>query len=134
MILKSLSKYSDIALLFLRVGLGIMFILHGLPKMTGGVEVWTKLGGAMSAVGISFFPAFWGFMAAITEVFGGFLLILGLLTRPACILLAFTMLIAALMHLQAGDGFKGSAHAIELCIVFITMIFLGPGRISIDKG
>ena len=62
----------DIALLILRVGIGIMFILHGYPKMMGGMEKWILLGSyGMSSLGIDYFPAFWGFMSAFSEFFGG---------------------------------------------------------------
>lgn len=123
----------DIGLLILRLGIGVMFIMHGLPKITGGPERWEALGGAMGALGIHFIPVFWGFMAAFAEFFGGIFLIFGLLWRPATFLLFFTMLVAALFHLERGDGFKGSAHAIELGIVFLGLFFTGPGKYIIRK-
>ena len=36
MIFRFLDKYRDIGLLILRVGIGIMFMIHGLPKLTAG--------------------------------------------------------------------------------------------------
>jgi len=50
MIFHKLDKHRDIGLLILRVGIGIMFMCHGFPKLTTGPEVWTKLGGALSSV------------------------------------------------------------------------------------
>ena len=91
-ILSSLSKYSDLGLLIIRLGLGIMFIMHGYPKLTGGPEMWEKIGGAMGNVGINFLPVFWGFLAAFAEAVGGLLFALGLLFRPTAFALAFTML------------------------------------------
>ena len=132
-LLSGLSKYSNVGLLIIRVGLGIMFIMHGYPKLIGGPEMWEKLGGAMGNVGINFAPVFWGFLAAVAEAGGGLLLALGLFFRPACIALAFTMLIAALVHLTGGEGIMGSSHAIELGIVFLGLILVGPGKYSIDK-
>lgn len=128
-----LSRYSDIGLLVVRVGLGAMMIFHGWGKLAGGEEVWAQVGGAMGNFGITFYPVFWGLAAALTEVIGGALLALGFLTRIACILLAFVMLVATVMHLSAGDGLKGAAHAIEVGIVFLGLILVGPGRLSIDK-
>ena len=132
-ILSSLSKYSDLGLLILRLGLGIMFIMHGYPKLTGGPEMWEKIGGAMGNVGINFLPVFWGFLAAFAEAVGGLLFALGLLFRPTAFALAFTMLIAALVHLSGGEGVMGASHAIEVGIVFFGFILVGPGKYSIDK-
>ena len=83
MCLGFLEKYRDEGLLILRIGLGIMFILHGLPKMMGGPEQWAGLGMAMGNLGITFAPAFWGFMAAFAELVGGICLLLGIMLRPA---------------------------------------------------
>lgn len=132
-IFDSLGKYRNTGLLILRIGLGVMFIIHGFPKLAGGPSGWTGLGGSMQVVGIDFLPVFWGFMAAVAETFGGFLLIVGLFFRPACMLLVFTMAIAALVHFGKGDGLKGASHAIELGIVFFSLIFIGPGKYSVDK-
>ena len=129
----NLGNYKNLGLLLIRIGLGIMFIYHGVPKLAGGPELWGKLGGAMKGVGISFAPAFWGFMAAATETFGGLLLIIGLAFRPVCILLIINLMIAALMHLGKGDGLQGAAHAIEDAIMFLGLLFIGPGIYSIDK-
>ncbi|ARS41863.1 DoxX family protein [Sphingobacteriaceae bacterium GW460-11-11-14-LB5] len=132
-ILDNLGKYRNTGLLLLRIGLGVMFIIHGFPKLAGGPDGWTGLGGSMKVIGINFLPIFWGFMAAATETFGGFLLIVGLFFRPALILLIFTMIIAALVHFGKGDGLQGASHAIELGIVFFGLIFIGPGKYSVDK-
>ena len=132
-IFESLGKYRNTGLLLLRVGLGVMMMTHGLPKIMGGPEGWTGLGGSMKVVGIDFLPTFWGFMAAITEGLGGFLLILGLFFRPVNILLVVNMIIAALVHFNKGDGLMGAGHAIDLAIVFFSLIFIGPGKYSIDK-
>lgn len=129
----SLGKYSDIGLLIIRLGLGIMFIMHGYPKLTGGPEMWEKIGGAMGNVGINFAPVFWGFLAALAEAGGGLLFALGLFFRPAAFAMAFTMLIAALVHLKGEDGLMGASHAIEVGIVFFGFIFIGPGKYSVDK-
>lgn len=132
-ILDNLGKYRNTGLLLLRFGIGIMFIIHGFPKLAGGPAGWTQLGGSMKVVGIDFLPVFWGFMAAVSETFGGFLLIVGLFFRPALILLIITMVIAVLVHFAKGDGLSGASHAMELAIVFFGLIFIGPGKYSVDK-
>jgi putative oxidoreductase len=133
MILHNLDKYRDMGLLILRVGIGIMFMYHGFPKLTAGPELWTNLGGVLSDMEIGFAPTFFGFMAALSEFGGGLLLLLGLFTRPACIILFITMVVAALMHLIGGDPFGDASHAIESAILFFSLILIGPGKYSLDE-
>ncbi|MGE3263572.1 MAG: DoxX family protein [Bacteriovoracia bacterium] len=131
--LKFLGKFRDLGLLILRFGLGVSFILHGSQKMFGGPEMWTQIGGAMGNWGMTMYPVFWGFMAAFAEFAGGFLFILGFLFRPAAILLTITMACALTMHVKGGDGFKTYSHALEVGVVFLGLIFVGPGKFSIDR-
>ncbi len=133
MILSSLERYRDFGLLLLRLGLGAMFVWHGAPKLTGGFETWTLLGGAMANFGITAVPPLWGFLAAVSELGGGVCLILGIAMRPACVFLLATMIVAATHHLAKGDGLAGASHAIEVGIVFLALIIVGPGRYSIDR-
>jgi putative oxidoreductase len=129
----NLSNYKNFGLLIIRVGLGIMFIYHGFPKLMGGEKVWTQLGSSTKYVGIHFLPMIWGLLSAAVETFGGFLLIIGLAFRPVCILLLINLLVAAATHFGKGDGLDGAAHAIEDAIMFAGLLFIGPGRYSVDK-
>ncbi|MGE5693286.1 MAG: DoxX family protein [Candidatus Zixiibacteriota bacterium] len=126
-----LQKYRDMGLLILRIGFGGMYLFHGWPKLSAGPERWTKLGGAMGNLGIDFFPAFWGFMAAAAEFFGGLCLIFGLLFGWAALLMAATMAVAAVNHFSRGDGLSGASHAIENGIVLFSLLFIGPGKYSL---
>ncbi len=130
---KRLGKYNHFALLIIRLGLGVMMFLHGYPKLLGGVDKWERLGNSMSVLGIDFLPEFWGFMAAFAEAIGGALLLIGWFFRPATLLLLITMIVAALKHLNAGDGIMGASHAIELAVVFLGLFIIGPGKYSVDK-
>lgn len=129
----SLAKHSHLGLLILRVGVGIMFMTHGIPKFARGVEGWERLGRNMGLLGLDFAPMLWGFLAALTETAGGLCLVLGLWTRVVCLPLAFTMVVAALSHLDKGDGLGKASHAIEACFVFVGLFFVGPGRFSLDR-
>jgi putative oxidoreductase len=123
-------KNKDFGLLLLRVGYGLSFaILHGYDKITGGTKTWEWLGSQMSVIGIDFLPVFWGFMAAFAEFVCALFLVIGFLTRPAALLLAFTMLIAILYHISNGEGF---AHALEAFTVFVAFIVMGAGKYSLD--
>jgi putative oxidoreductase len=129
----NLGNYRNFGLLIIRVGLGLMFIFHGLPKLEGGPKMWEQIGGAMGSVGIHFFPVFWGLAAAVVETVGGFLLILGLAFRPVCLLLVINLVIAALFTYNKGEGLMGASHAIEDAVMFAGLLFIGPGKYSVDK-
>lgn len=132
--LEFMENYKDFGLLVMRLGLGVAFIAHGWPKMSGGPEAWAGYGARMAAsTGIDFLPEFWGFMAAFAELGGGILLLLGLLTRPALFLMLCTMVVAALWHYTNGDGFKGYSHAMEAAFTFFGLFFVGPGKYSVDE-
>jgi Predicted membrane protein len=118
--------------LFLRIGMGLMLMYHGTPKLMGGVDGWIKIGVAMKFLGITFAPAFWGFMAACAEFLGGLLIMLGLGTRIACAFVTFTMMVAVTMKLATGGGLFGASQAIENGIVYISLFIAGPGKYSLD--
>ena len=133
MLWNGLSRYKDIGLLILRLGVGLDYaILHGWGKISGGPERWARVGEAMGALGIEFGYTFWGFMAGFSEFFGGLLFALGLFFRPMCAFLAFTMFVATSNHLASGDGWGGASHALKMIFVFTGMLFIGPGKYSLD--
>jgi len=126
-------KFRDYGLLLLRVGIGLIFVtIHGFPKISGGIEKWTVYGKTFNNIlGISFIPGFWGFMAAISEFGGGICLIAGVLFRPACALMLFTMLVAITAQFRGGYGFSGASQALEMGIVLLSLIFTGSGRFTL---
>jgi len=130
--LSKLGNYKNFGLLIIRVGLGIMFIYHGYPKILGGQKMWIQLGESTKYVGIHFMPVVWGLLCAIVETVGGLLLVLGLWFRPVCILLLLNMLVAIAVSLAHG-GLQDAAHPIEDAIMFAGLIFVGPGKFSVDK-
>jgi putative oxidoreductase len=127
------NKYRDTGLLLLRIGIGGAFVLiHGLPKITGGPELWKGLGGAMSNLGITFMPEFWGLLSALAEFGGGILLLLGLFTRPAAFFMLFNMCVALTMHFSKLDPWSRIAHPLELAAILLAVLFIGAGKYSLD--
>lgn len=123
----------DIGTLVLRVTIGIAYaFIYGLMKIKAGPEIWTQIGSAMSNIGITFAPAFWGFMATLSEFGGGILLILGLFTRWTLLFMIFTMFIAMLTHLSMQDQWYNVMNPINMMAVFIAILFWGPGKYSLD--
>ena len=122
----------DLALLILRVGIAVSFVfVYGADKLFGGPEQWAGLGQNMAVLGITFWPTFWGFMAAVAEFGGGVCLLLGLLFRPALGLMIITMIVAAIGHVS-GQISGGPWHATEMMTVFVALMLTGPGRYSLD--
>lgn len=131
MILTFLNRYRDAGLLLLRIGVGLYLALgHGWGKISGGPEAWTQIGQATGLIGIGFLPAFWGFMSAFAEFVCSLLVVLGLLFRPALILIVLNMAMAATRHIVTGQG--SPELALIYGIVFLSLLFIGPGRYSID--
>ena len=128
-----LGNYRNFGLLVIRIGLGVMMFMHGLPKLTGGPEKWTALGHNMGYMHIHFFPVLWGFMSAVTESIGGIFIVLGLWFRLICVLMAINFIVAILTLFGAGKDIMGASEAIELAFVFFGLIFLGAGTLSVDK-
>jgi putative oxidoreductase len=122
----------DFPLLLLRLVIGFTFIIYGYGKVTGGVDMWKGIGESMVNIGINFGAVTWGFIASWVEFGGGILLVLGFLTRPIAFLMMFTMIMAAIHHLKAGDGVAIAGHAIELVATFIFFQYSGAGKYSID--
>ena len=131
--IKNRENLLQYGIFILRVGIGITMMLHGIPKLLAGPETWTFLGGAMGNLGINFAPTFWGFMASVAEGVGGLMLVLGLMFRPATLMLAFNMFVGMMMHIAQGDGFMGYGHALDLMIVFVALFLIGAGKYSLDK-
>jgi putative oxidoreductase len=94
----ALDSCRDLGLLVLRVGVGLSFVGYGAPKLFGGPRAWQDLGQAMTYLGISFAPSAWGFLAAVSEFFGGMALVAGGLLRPAAFFLVCTMTVATVQH------------------------------------
>ncbi len=122
----------NIGLLIMRVGLGVVFILHGYPKLFGGVDRWNRVGEAMANMGIDSYHTVFGFLAGFAEFIGGIFLIFGLFTFPALLLLISTMLVASITHIARESGFSGIAHPLSMGIVFVSLLITGPGRYSLD--
>ena len=127
----------DLALLVGRVAIGVCFVIHALGKLglvgTGSMQgfvAWLKeLGVPMAELQAR--------MAMLSEITGGSLLALGLFTRPACLLLVFTMIVAGRIgHRGAGylitNDPPGAEYTVNLAVICACLALLGPGRLSLD--
>jgi putative oxidoreductase len=92
-----------LGLLLLRLAIGGVFVMHGAQKMFGAIG-GPGLKGAVGAAEMVGFPAFFGYILAATEFFGGLAIILGLGTRIAAALIAFVMGVA-IVKVHGSQGF-----------------------------
>jgi putative oxidoreductase len=127
----------DFALLVGRLFIGVCFVVHALGKL-GVVGSGSMPGfvGYLESLNVSFAPI-QARIAMLSELVGGSLLALGLLTRPACLLLVVTMLVAGrLGHRGAGylitNDPPGAEYTINLAVICFVFALLGPGAWSLD--
>ena len=121
------SRSTDLGLLVLRVFTGLALALaHGRGKFPPS----ERFIDGVARVGFPLPEVFaWG--AAGSELIGGTLLALGLLTRPSAALIAFTMGTAAFIR-HAPDPFSGKEKALLFGLVALLFVLAGAGRYSID--
>jgi len=122
----------------LRIALGLIFIAHGAQKVLG---VWGGPGLAKFTAGSAPFgfmrPAWvWMGLAAFSELVGGALVLLGLLTRAGAFFLSITMFVA-MVGVHWGGGFflsnKGIEYTVALLGMSLALLISGGGRLSIDE-
>jgi putative oxidoreductase len=127
-----LGKYREFGLLLLRVSLAVMFIIVVAPVLFGGSGSWSRFGSGVRIVGIHSHLGMWGFAGALLVCLGAVLMIFGLFFRLGVLL----CLIVALLH--AFDAVRhGTMQAallpVELCAILLSVLFIGPGKYSVDK-
>jgi len=121
----------------LRLGAGVIFTAHGAQKLFGWFGGYGLEGTAGWLESIGLGPGLlMASLAGGAEFFGGLLLIIGLLVRPAALTLAITMLVAiASVHLSNGlfMANNGYEFALALLAVSVALLFRGAGSLSVDQ-
>lgn len=125
------------AILILRLGLGAIFMAHGLQKTFGFFNGPGIAGFTQMLSGLGFMPAvFWAYLAAYVELAGGLCLILGIWVRMSAALLLILITVATLkVHLSKGFFLSGGGFEYNLVIicVCIALLILGAGNFSVIK-
>lgn len=132
-LLNCLLSHEDAGRLLLRLSVGGLMLFHGMSKLMTGASGIKAL---LASYGL---PEFIAYGTILGEVVAPIFIILGILTRPSALLVAFTMVIAWLM-IGLDKTFvldKTGAWAIESIVYFflsgIALAFLGAGKYSIIK-
>ena len=116
--------------LFLRIGLAVVFIVHGYPKI---FKKESFLGTAQFFNSINIKPGkFWAAFVGIVEFFGGILLFAGLFTQIIALFFVADMLVA-IWKVKFKMGFKdGYEFDLMLLLMALSLVVLGPGAYSLD--
>jgi len=117
----------DIALLIARVGIALLMLTHGLPKMamlfSGAPVQFVPVFGMSAEVSLA--------LAVFAEVVCSVLLLAGLGTRLAVVPLIITMLVAAFV-IHAADPFAKQEPSLYFLLVYVVLLLAGSGKYSVD--
>jgi putative oxidoreductase len=126
--LEGLSKYQPQLLAVLRIMTALLFIAHGTQKLFGfpamppGMEM-----GELNTLML---------IAALLELVGGLLVLVGFLTRPVAFVLSGQMAVAYFMGHAPMNFFPATNFgdaAILFCFIFLYLVAAGPGAWSVDN-
>jgi putative oxidoreductase len=132
--LSPLNRLAELGPLAVRVIVGTIMAAHGLQKVQAGPA---NFGAFLGQMGVPL-PTLMGYVVTLVEVVGGVLLIVGLLSRLAALVLTIDLVVAILL-VKVNVGFlsppQGGAGAeLELALIagFLVILLAGPGRLSVD--
>jgi putative oxidoreductase len=121
----TLDRWSPYALAVLRIVTALIFIEHGTQKLFGFPPPSSPMPPVLSL--------FW--IGGVLEMVGGFLILVGFLTRPVAFILSGEMAVAYWMvHAPRNlyPTLNGGDAAILYCFIFLFLVFAGPGALSVD--
>lgn len=127
----TLARHDDLGKLVLRLALGLLVLLHGIAKLVGGIGF---VSGALHKLGL---PGAIGYLVYVGEVIAPLLIVFGLWTRLAALVLAGNMVVAVLLvhtsQLFALSDTGGWELELQGMFFFaaLALVLLGAGRYSI---
>jgi putative oxidoreductase len=133
---KVINADTNIGALVLRVPVGIIFMAHGAQKLFGSFGGYGLQGTGQWMESIGLAPGYlMALLAGSGEFFGGLFILLGLLTRPSALVLAFTMIVAIFaVHFQNGFFMSNGGYEFGLALLAasVSLVFSGAGKASLD--
>jgi putative oxidoreductase len=126
-----LDRLQPLALLVMRLALGLIMLVHGSHKVFGGLHHHVQF---VSSLG---FPAWMAYLSAFTEFLGGLLVLAGLFTRAAAFAICLDLAVAIWkVHLHNGligsPDHPGFEFPLAVFALAFALIFFGGGPIAID--
>jgi putative oxidoreductase len=122
-----------VALLLIRVVVGVTMIVHGYNHWRGGGKI-AGTGRWFAGLGLKY-GVLQAWMSVVTEIGAGFLLVLGFLTPLAAAAIISVMLVAGLLAHRKNGFFvfkEGYEYVLLIAVVCLVLGALGPGHFSVD--
>jgi putative oxidoreductase len=123
-----LDRLQPLALVFMRLALGVIMLVHGYHKVFGGLHHHAEF---VASLGL---PGWLGYFSAFAEFLGGILVLAGFFTRAAAFAICVDLTVA-IWKVHWHNGLTGD-HGIEFPLAAATLafalIFFGAGPISLD--
>ncbi|MEZ9190670.1 MULTISPECIES: DoxX family protein [unclassified Vibrio] len=131
---KSEAGYGALAL---RIPVGFIFMAYGAQKLFGWFGGYGLEGTGQWMASIGLGPGvLMALLAGSAEFFGGLFILLGLLTRPAALSLAMTMIVAIFaVHFENGLFMANNGYAFGLALLAasVSLVFSGAGKAALDQ-
>jgi putative oxidoreductase len=127
-VMKSLNALQPLGLLLLRVAFAIIFMSHGYPMLAHRTSATQAL---FAQHGL---PAYFVYISGLLELFGGGLLLLGLFTRGAALLLAVEMVLL-MWKVSVPHSYLAVneyAYPLALAVGCFALATTGAGSVSVD--
>lgn len=129
--MRYLDRLQPLALLVVRLALGVIMVAHGYHKVFGGLHQHAQM---VAHLGL---PAWLGYVSAFAEFLGGLLVLAGLFTRAAAFALLIDMVVA-IWKVHWHNGLLGSPDhpgyelPMAVAALAVTLIFYSAGPIAFD--
>jgi putative oxidoreductase len=126
--LRYLDRLQPLALLVMRLALGIVMLAHGYQNLFRHLHDHVNM---VASLGV---PAWLGYVSSFTEFVGALMILAGFFTRPAALAICIDLLVAIWkVHWHNGlTGDHGYEFPLALAALAFALIFLGGGPIALD--
>ena len=129
--MRVLDRLQPLALLLMRLALGVIMTAHGWHKVFGGLNQTAHFIGSLGL------PAWLGYVSAFTEFLGGLLILVGFFTRPVAFAICIDLAVA-IWKVHWHNGLLGSPDhtgyefPMAAAALAFSLIFFGAGPIALD--
>jgi putative oxidoreductase len=129
--LRVLDRLHPLALLVMRLSLGVIMVVHGYHNVFGGLRHHAQW---IASLGV---PVWLGYISPLAEFLGGVLILAGFFTRAAAFAICIDMVVAIWKFhwhngLLGSPGQPGYEFPLAAAALAFALIFLGAGPISLD--